>query len=168
MVGMMMRAGDFMASRVESELPRWKKLYEKTWKTVRQQRERVQKRVLEFREKQSQKSLPQSRSTDANSTPSGALIIQFPNHSVSPSTRPSTSSFSNINNPDSQLYQAITNLFVSVLLHVRLQMEVGDQIVDLLALGGVSGPGNEEVRRAIEAWNEDLLWLLMEREKEDV
>jgi len=173
MAGMMGRAGDFMASRVEHELPAWKKLYSRTWKVVGEQRERRNKRALEFRqrkeERQNQLTIEDSTTSSASSklltktSTDPSALVSNPTRSADPAPSVQDTSFSS-NDPDTQIFNALTHLFVSILEHVRLQTEFGDQIVDMLALGGVTG--NKEVREAIGVYNDDLLWLILEREKE--
>jgi TELO2-interacting protein 1 len=174
MSGMMPRAGDFMASRVETELPRWKKLYLRVWKGVKGQRDKRSRRELEFRARQIAPSTSTSSAkgntvsshisgpTSASTSKSTSTALSKSSTAPAPSLQKTVAQSGTTNDPDTQLFNALAALLVAVLGHVRLDTDIGDEIVELLALGGVRD--NETVKEAIEVWNEDLLWLILQRE----
>jgi hypothetical protein len=132
-------AGDFMASRVESEFPRWRRLYLQVWEKVRGDAERSlerqalhQRRRRELGGRTEGKSassagldltlglsltLLSSSGTTAGGAGAGA-------GASSSGTRPFT--------PHHTLWRAFLSLFLSLLSHVRLPLATGDEICELV------------------------------------
>lgn len=158
---MCLSAGDFMASRIESEYPRWERLYRRAWERVRQDAEKAMQ-----------------RRQHAGGSPSHSVIPAL-SLALSSSSAPGTRSFT----PHHTLWRALTSLFISLLTHVRLPLSIGDQICEFLAawVARYAGPtcyfdanqieepspGNE-VNSAVQAmhlWNADLAWFLFLQER---
>ncbi|KAH8696074.1 armadillo-type protein [Talaromyces proteolyticus] len=162
-------AGDFMASRVEAEYPRWRRLYLSVWSKVRGDAEKTHQR----RRQAPKKSPPTTTTTTTQ------LILANPDLTLSTST---SRSFT----PHHTLWRALLGLFINVLAHVRLPLSVGDEICEFIGLWIVmyAGPGYyayyyssqktslpkedaqvvEDAMRAMEAWNRDLTWYIFQRE----
>ncbi|PWY93190.1 HEAT repeat protein [Aspergillus sclerotioniger CBS 115572] len=180
-------AGDFMASRVETEFPRWERLYTRAWDKVRQDAEKA----LERRAQQQA-----TRSPEDNADTS--LSIAF-SQSLSLTTTGShgTRAFT----PHHILWRAMVPLFITLLTHVRLPLSVGDRICGFLAAwiaryagpeyyfsrlqmqtessqaalqtGGASSlnveiESVESVIQAMETWNADLTWFIFREQKEQL
>jgi hypothetical protein len=154
-------AGDFMSTRVETDFPRWERLYRRVWTKVRADAEAANER--------------RARSATTNDTQ--ALAIAFsPSLALSSST-PGSKFFTEHH----RLWRALISLFVTVLSHVRLPLHVGDRICEILcdwvvlfvggeyyfAPGGLECIGDEveEAIRAMEAWNADLTWFVFMRHR---
>ncbi|KAJ5365381.1 Armadillo-like helical [Penicillium concentricum] len=164
-------AGDFMATRVETEFSRWDRLYRRVWEKVRTNAEAVNERRARSQ------ATSVAESGDLASTLQLALSSSL---SLSPSTPGSR--FFTLHH---RLWRALISLFITVLSHVRLPLEVGDRICEML--GGwialfvgpeyyfissrttlsvkdaASGEGMGSVQdaiRAMEAWNVDLTWFV--------
>ncbi|PYH43137.1 uncharacterized protein BP01DRAFT_425126 [Aspergillus saccharolyticus JOP 1030-1] len=142
-------AGDFLASRIENEFPRWERLYRQVWTKVRLDAEKA----LERRERlQQQQQQQQQRSTNR------LLLDEVVTSSVSAEVGPdqlATSSDRNSSNstskssttqltltqslslhptsartftPHHAIWRSLIPLFLAVLTHVRLPLAVGDTI----------------------------------------
>ncbi|KAJ5132026.1 Armadillo-like helical [Penicillium atrosanguineum] len=170
-------AGDFMASRIETEFPRWERLYRRVWSKVRQDAEAANARRT--RQHQQKKA-----SSDLDTDLSMALSSSLTLSPITPGSRAFT--------PHHTLWRALISLFLTVLSTVRLPLEVGDQICEMLgswitllvgpdfyfrasrrttdsstldeAQRSVLEPAEDAIR-AMEAWNEDLTWFIFAREK---
>lgn len=170
-------AGDFMASRIETEFPRWERLYRRVWSKVRQDAEAANTRRT--RQHQQQKA-----SSDLDTDLSMALSSSLTLSPITPGSRAFT--------PHHTLWRAFISLFLTVLSTVRLPLDVGDQICEMLsswiilligpeyyfrasrhsidpstldeAQRSVLEPAEDAIR-AMEAWNEDLTWFIFAREK---
>lgn len=167
-------AGDFMGSRIETEFPRWERLYNTVWAKVRQDSEHVNERRV----------LQQKGGIDAQSnaqTPGSNLAIAS---SLALSSTASGSSGSRAFTPHHALWRALISLFLTVLSHVRLQPEVGDRICGMLGSWIALYVGSEyyflpsrrhsaqsedpakqsilqsieNAIQAMETWNADLTW----------
>ena len=168
-------AGDFMATRIETEFPRWERLYRRVWETVRQDAEKaIQRRAKSQTSEQNTDillslslGLSQSLSLNTAGGPSGGRAFT-PHHS---------------------LWRALLSLFITLLTHVRLPLSMGDQICEFLAawIARFAGPSYysshsssrqeipsslrpkiDSVNNAIEAmetWNIDLTWLIFQQQK---
>jgi hypothetical protein len=170
-------AGDFMASRVEADYPRWRHLYLQVWQKVRADAEKN----LERRRVQHQKRLL-SGGAEVSPTASSAALVDM-SLSLSSSSSTSTRLFT----PHHTLWRSLLSLFISILVHVRLPLAVGDEICEFLVswIAAFAGPrcyyddksdssettlpaGERELVgnaiRAMEAWNRDLTWFLFQRE----
>ncbi|KNG89505.1 HEAT repeat protein [Aspergillus nomiae NRRL 13137] len=173
-------AGDFMATRIETEFPRWERLYRRVWETVRQDAEKaIQRRARSQATNEKTDillslslGLSQSLSLNTAGGPSGTRTFT-PHHS---------------------LWRALLSLFITLLTHVRLPLSMGDQICEFLAawIARFAGPDYyssssssspkqeipsslrpeiDTVNNAIEAmeiWNVDLTWFIFQQQKVQV
>ncbi|KAB8259807.1 armadillo-type protein [Aspergillus pseudonomiae] len=172
-------AGDFMATRIETEFPRWERLYRRVWETVRQDAEKaIQRRARSQATNEKTDillslslGLSQSLSLNTAGGPSGTRAFT-PHHS---------------------LWRALLSLFITLLTHVRLPLSMGDQICEFLAawIARFAGPDYyssssssskqeipsslrpeiDTVNNAIEAmeiWNVDLTWFIFQQQKAQV
>ncbi|KAJ5170838.1 Armadillo-like helical, partial [Penicillium coprophilum] len=157
-------AGDFMSTRVETEFSRWDRLYRRVWEKVRADAEAANERRVRS----------QATTVAASGDPASALHLALSSSlSLSPST-PGSRFFT----PHHRLWRALISLFITVLSHVRLPLEVGDRICEMLG-GWIAlfvGPkyyfvsrssasveamdSVEDAIRAMEAWNVDLTWFV--------
>lgn len=171
-------AGDFMASRVETEFPRWQRLYQRVWVQVRQDAEAANER----RAQQQRKSgVPPTTAVSAM-TESEDKFALTASLALSPTTAGSRTF-----TPQNALWRALISLFITVLSHVRLPLEAGDQVCEILgewialfvgpeyyfqASERTCSPASDSVSRgmiesvenaicAMETWNPDLIWLIM-------
>ncbi|QKX59161.1 uncharacterized protein TRUGW13939_06293 [Talaromyces rugulosus] len=159
-------AGDFMASRVETEYPRWRRLYLSVWPKVQADAERNLERRHHQQQIQKSSTAQQQASTDL--TLSSATARSFTPHHT--------------------LWRSLLSLFINVLAHVRLPLSAGDEICEFLGKWIVmfAGPqyyyshyhsgssatlrpkedtqAIEDAIRAMEAWNTDLTWFIFQRE----
>lgn len=149
-------AGDFMASRIESEYPRWERLYRRAWEKVRQDAEKAMERRHA----------------------SGTVT-----HTLSPVLSLTLTSAGRSFTPHHALWRALTSLFITVLTHVRLPLSTGDQICEFLAAwisryagaayyfdAGKEAHSTEEAQiepaiQAMHTWNEDLTWFMFQQER---
>ena len=158
-------AGDFMATRVETDFPRWERLYQRVWAKVRNDAEAAKRRAKST-----------VHGDHAESTLQIALSSSL---ALSPST-PGSKFFTSHH----RLWRALVSLFLTVLTHVRLPVEIGDRICEALSgwivlfvgaeyyfltgraegLGGV-GVDVEDAIRGMESWNEDLTWFVFMRHR---
>jgi hypothetical protein len=170
-------AGDFMASRIETEFPRWERLYRRVWSKVRQD-------AVAANERRTRQHRQKDASSDQDTDLSLAL---FSSLTLSPTT-PGSRAFT----PHHTLWRALISLFLTVLAHVRLPLEVGDQICERLGswIALFVGPeyyfrasrhtihpaaldeaqrsmleSVEDAIRAMETWNADLTWFIFVRER---
>ncbi|CAG8189958.1 unnamed protein product [Penicillium olsonii] len=154
-------AGDFMATRVQTDFPRWDKLYRRVWDKVRNDAEAANERR-------------------ARSQHTGELDLASSSQVLSSLALSSSTPGSKFFTSHHRLWRALVSLFLTVLSHVRLPLEIGDRICEVLGgwialfvgtgyyfrtdrasiagdevLGSVEG-----AIRAMEAWNEDLTWFI--------
>ncbi|KAL1964993.1 hypothetical protein VTN77DRAFT_6193 [Rasamsonia byssochlamydoides] len=128
-------AGDFMASRVESEYSRWKRLYLQAWEKVRVDAEKsLERRALHQRKLLSN----QAQNSPASGQASAGLDLTLGLSLASSGTaaaRPFTAHHT--------LWRGMLSLFISMLLHVRLPLVVGDEICEFLGawIARFAGPG---------------------------
>ncbi|PLB48973.1 HEAT repeat protein [Aspergillus steynii IBT 23096] len=169
-------AGDFMASRIETEYPRWERLYRRAWDKVSADAERA----IERRAQQQQK-------TETTPSSSPGLLTQ----SLSLTTTGSTPSGSRAFTPHHNLWRSLLSLFITLLSHVRLPLSTGDQICEFLGawIARYAGPeyysvyhlqneGNrpegpdidaiEDAIHAMATWNADLTWFIFQEQKAQV
>ncbi|CEJ61115.1 hypothetical protein PMG11_09657 [Penicillium brasilianum] len=175
-------AGDFMASRVETEFPRWQRLYQRVWTQVRHDAEAANERRA--RQQMKANVTPTAKDTTmqiAGATSEGMFALT-PSLAMS-GTVPGSRTFT----PHHSLWRALISLFITILSRVRLPLEAGDQICEilgawialfvgpeyyfqpseraaLLASDDVSRGMLEWVEnaiRAMETWNPDLTWFIM-------
>jgi len=170
-------AGDFMASRIEAEFPRWERLYRRVWSKVQQDAQTAnERRARQYQQKEASSGL----GTDLSLALSSSLTL-------SP-TAPGSRAFT----PHHTLWRALISLFLTVLTHVRLPLEAGDKICEMLgswialfvgpnyyfrASRNTTDPATldeaqrsvlepaEDAIRAMETWNADLTWFVFVRER---
>lgn len=168
--------GDFMASRIETEFPRWSRLYQRVWTRVRQDTEANKERRA--RQQQSNQPLqPTSPEIEFafDLAPSSSLVPSTSSQSVRHFT------------PHHTLWRSLLSLFITVLAHVRLPQEAGDEICEMLGewIALFAGPDYyfrtsrhapssavaddvrnhalysvEKTIRIMETWNADLTWFI--------
>lgn len=171
-------AGDFMASRVASEYPRWRRLYLDNWKKVLVDAERSLERQNRAR--------PQQKSMETTSL--SLFKTAIPDLSLSSGTARSFTQHH-------ILWRSLLTLFVNVLAHVRIPLSIGDELCDFIggwimkfvgpkyyfhyyhqriseqgqeqqAVQKLPEKGEEDMRlvnkaiQAMEAWNKDLTWFI--------
>ncbi|KKK13423.1 hypothetical protein ARAM_000885 [Aspergillus rambellii] len=183
---MAQNAGDFMASRVENEFPRWERLYNRAWEKVRQDADKVVER-----RNQHAKNIT-LRSEMGEGTPETSFTTEFI-QSLS-LTKAGSASGSRAFTPHHNLWRAFISLFLTLLTHVRLPLSVGDRICELLGewisryAGATSyfsqletlpedttqiveqdtrseAESVQNVLRAMETWNPDLTWFIFQEQK---
>ncbi|KAL4794699.1 armadillo-type protein [Aspergillus venezuelensis] len=125
-------AGDFMASRVEAEFPRWDRLYNRVWDKVRQETDKIVERqtqqLIKSSSADSQPSVPGPGSgPGALATTANKSFIQ----SLS-LTKTGSPSASRAFTPQHTLWRSLISLFLSILSHVRLPLAMGDRICHIL------------------------------------
>ncbi|PLB39484.1 uncharacterized protein BDW47DRAFT_103118 [Aspergillus candidus] len=180
---MCQNAGDFMATRVEAEFPRWARLYRRAWDRVRSDADKA----IERRARQSSSS-PFSPSSQSPITP-----LDTNDSSTSQSLIPSlslTTAGTRSFTPHHTLWRALITLFTTLLTHVRLPLAIGDEICEFIGAWVVrfAGPDAplqtsahpqeskdraelDTIRDAIvamETWNADLAWFVLERQRGEV
>ncbi|KAJ5508916.1 hypothetical protein N7527_011059 [Penicillium freii] len=173
-------AGDFMATRVETEFSRWDRLYRRVWEKVCADAEAANERRA--RSQATTVTVTSAKSGDLASTLHLALSSSL---SLSPST-PGSRFFT----PHHRLWRALVSLFITVLSHVRLPLEVGDRICEMLgdwialfvgpeyyfissrsstsvddAAFGEGMASVQDAIQAMEAWNVDLTWFVFMRHR---
>lgn len=179
-------AGDFMASRVEAEYPRWRRLYKDSWNKVLVDAEKNLER------RQRSEMVAQKRKTPVN--PQSATISSSSNLLDLHLSNSTSRSFTQHH----IIWRSLLTLFVQVLGHVRLPLSVGDELCEFIGdwIKKFMGPryyyyylhssqqqqqhadtsgsyqlrskeGSEEdiqlvdnALRAMEAWNKDLTWFI--------
>ncbi|CAG8918506.1 unnamed protein product [Penicillium salamii] len=158
-------AGDFMATRVETDFPRWDKLYRRVWEKVRNDAEAANER--------------RARSHPGNSDPASSLQAGSLSLALSSST-PGSKFFTSHH----RLWRALVSLFLTVLSHVRLPLDVGDRICEVLggwialfvgagyyfradraSVGDEVVGSVERAIQAMDAWNADLTWFIFMRHR---
>lgn len=166
-------AGDFMASRIETEFPRWERLYDQVWSKVRQDAGGAYERRVK-----QQNDIRKATVGEESIEPSLAIAS-----SLALST---TASGSRAFTPHHAIWRSFLSLFLTLLSHVRLQSEVGDRICGMLGswIALFVGPQyyflpsrrhtihSEDLARqsilesvenaiqAMETWNADLTWFI--------
>ncbi|KAJ5815672.1 Armadillo-like helical [Penicillium riverlandense] len=174
-------AGDFMASRIEPEFPRWERLYRRVWEKVRRDAEAANERRVRH-QKQQQRSGTQPSSTETNLELNTALLSSL---SLAPASASRGTTGPRAFTSHHTLWRALLSLFITVLAYVRLPVAVGDQICEFVVSWIVLFAGAEyyfdSTRRGrqtagsedpvllqsvegaiqtMEAWNADLTWVL--------
>lgn len=168
-------AGDFMASRIETEFPRWERLYNHVWSKVRQDAEHANERRSRQQKGKSEDPEEAFRTTLAIASSLALSPTAFGSRTFT---------------PHHALWRSLMSLFLTVLLHVRLEPEVGDRICEMLGswIALFVGPeyyflpsrqnaaheedsaeknnldSVENAIRAMETWNADLTWFVFVRQ----
>ncbi|ODH49867.1 hypothetical protein GX48_03956 [Paracoccidioides brasiliensis] len=134
-------AGDFMSSRIEHEYPLWKKLYLRSWERVRHDSEKAAERQqLRIRQQEllSSRTGPELESItlgNGHSTIDDKLAASTATASTlqsNPPPRPPPLPNKKLFTPHHSLFQALTNLFTTMLSHVRLPDDISDDICECL------------------------------------
>ncbi|GAQ06809.1 hypothetical protein ALT_4130 [Aspergillus lentulus] len=183
-------AGDFMASRVEAEFPRWERIYRRTWDKVRQDAEKALERRAHHQSSNTHSSETHTPAEIQLSLPlSHSLSLVIPGSSSSSSSTTGARAFT----PHHTLWRALISLFITLLTHVRLPLSTGDQICEFLAdwITLYVGPNYytqfhlqdatsasdipaaqraelepvETAIQAMETWNADLTWFIFQQRK---
>lgn len=163
-------AGDFISTRVESEYPRWERLYRRAWERVRADAEKAVER----------------RAAQSTSTSTSALTLS-PILSLSiTNAQPGARAFT----PHHTLWRALTALFTTLLTHTRLPIATGDQVCEFLGdwislyagtdyyfCGYLRGKSEEQSSarneventiHAMETWNADLAWFIFQQKRAEI
>lgn len=175
--------GDFMASRMETEFPRWARLYEQNWARVRQEAEAAKER----RARQQQVNRQHLSNAAPSHTSSCLTELDLALAPASSLALATTSPGIRASSQHHVMWRALLTLFVTVLGHVRLPLEYGDRICEMLgdwivvfvgpdyyfspsrraALPGDLGEAQKQAIefvkkaiRAMETWNLDLTWFV--------
>ncbi|KAL4965713.1 uncharacterized protein BDV14DRAFT_189526 [Aspergillus stella-maris] len=129
-------AGDFMASRVETEFPRWERVYNRVWDKVRQDTDRiVERQTQQLTKSSSADSQPSGTGTGTGTgTESGTLATTANKSFIQPLslTKTGSPSASRAFTPQHTLWRSLISLFLSLLSHVRLPLAMGDRICYIL------------------------------------
>ncbi|KAJ5669065.1 Armadillo-like helical [Penicillium macrosclerotiorum] len=165
-------AGDFMATRIETEFPRWQRLYQRVWFQVRDDAEAVNARRNRQQEREKSISKPGEQALDVGFVLTASLALS----PITAGSRAFT--------PHHSIWRALISLFLTVLANVRLPQNVGDQICSILGswIAILVGPDYyfqasrqsiraqvddsqrdiidsiESALNAMETWNPDLTW----------
>ncbi|EEA26044.1 hypothetical protein TMatcc_005702 [Talaromyces marneffei ATCC 18224] len=167
-------AGDFMASRVAGEYPRWRRLYLDNWNKVLVDVERNLERQSRWQQKSKDTSLALFNPAIPDLSLSNRTARSFTQHHI--------------------LWRSLLALFVNVLAHVRIPLSIGDELCEFLggwimkfvgpkyyfyyynritshqgqqqAIQQLPERGEEDMHlvnkalQAMEAWNKDLTWFI--------
>lgn len=143
-------AGDFTSSRIEHEFPKWKQIYSRCWERVKHDAE------LAFeRHQQRQRALPQAQRDALDSTTDLPQVENLSvaaqpfstkekrGHSLSRTSMTTSSQprgppplpyfASKSFTPHHNIWSALASLFTTILAHVRLPLDIGDEISHCLA-----------------------------------
>ncbi|KAJ5485629.1 hypothetical protein N7539_005617 [Penicillium diatomitis] len=178
-------AGDFMATRVETEFPRWVRLYTRIWSQVKRDAQAANERRARH-QKTPKGAINISETTHFIGNTSNQALVLNPSLAISSFESGSRSYASHFT-----LWRSLISLFVTILSHVRLPLEAGDQICELLGswvglyvgpdfylrgdkLGveGSAGADKEVVESidrvvsAMNTWNADLTWFIMAAQRQ--
>ncbi|KAJ5591512.1 Armadillo-like helical [Penicillium hispanicum] len=178
-------AGDFMASRIETDFSRWERLYQRVWTKVRQEAEAANER----RVRQQLQSKQRGASTATLIQPLGPVSSESHfDFAITPSLALSPIiSGSRAFTPHHAVWRSLMSLFLTVLTHVRLPLQDGDRICEILGawIALFVGPSYyfhparrsdhppalddaqrsmlesvEDAIQAMEIWNPDLTWFI--------
>ncbi|KAL1860035.1 hypothetical protein Plec18170_001984 [Paecilomyces lecythidis] len=175
-------AGDFMATRVENEFPRWKRLYHRAWEKVTIDAERSKERRIQ---RMKHLSATEHKPSDISQNSQGPLDMAL---SLGLSSGGPEAGNAQSFTPHHSLWKALASLFIALLTHVRLPLAIGDEICDLLGLwiSAFAGTdyyiksrsrrpieaksaeldGVESAIEAMESWNSDLTWFIFQQARE--
>ncbi|EEP75914.1 predicted protein [Uncinocarpus reesii 1704] len=140
-------AGDFMSSRVEHDFPKWKQIYTKCWQRVKhdadlafERHQQHQRRLDQARRRENDPNktisqiehltITQTSSTNETTTTSTISSSSTPSLPRGPPPLPHFASKSFT--PHHNIWSALTSLFTTILVHVRLPLDVGDDICQCL------------------------------------
>lgn len=185
-------AGDFMATRVENEFPRWERLFRRAWDRARQDAERSLNRRTAAH--QVPRPSPNASGTSGRDLDLQLSLVFSQSLSLTTSTKtPSSHSGASAFTPHHSLWRSLTTLFITILTHVRLPLWIGDQICEFLGawIARYAGPeyyfrqygsqcrtvpripdslqieatAVDDVIRAMETWNADLAWFIFQQQR---
>ncbi|KAJ5287154.1 Armadillo-like helical [Penicillium angulare] len=187
-------AGDFMATRIEPEFPRWDRLYQRVWTKVRQDAEAANNRRNRQQRNESRKPTPPASLIQSVDFESDNLYSDLPFTSSLALTTPTPGSSAFTSHHS--LWRALISLFLTILTRVRLPLETGDRICEILGAWislfvgpeyyfqyhsgtdsrsvGASGldPAQQSMLGSVndaihsmETWNADLTWFIFVHEK---
>lgn len=120
-------AGDFLASRIESEYPRWERLYRWVWAKVQEDTNRA----IERRTRTRRHPLPPLPNPSHPESQSHALIPSL-SLSLSQTQVRGQGGYGKFT-PHHTIFRSLISLFTSLLTHVRLPISAGDQICVFLS-----------------------------------
>lgn len=180
-------AGDFMASRIEVEFPRWERFYRRAWDKVCQDAEKVIERRSQ---KQQQSTALPTHTPTPKSSKAGPDLEQFLALGISQQLSLTTAGFSTGGHrsftPHHTIWRSLTSLFITLLTHVRLPLATGDQICEFLGawIARFAGPDYnsslntqsaeslaveikpvKDAIQAMETWNADLSWFIFQQQR---
>lgn len=187
-------AGDFMATRVENEFPRWERLYRRAWERVRQDAERSLARRAAAHQAPTKPSPERSSGTSEKDLDTHLSLLFSQSLSLTTSTKtPAANTATSTFTPHHSLWRSLTTLFITILTHVRLPLSMGDQICEFLGawIARYAGPEYyfrqycpqgqtglripetlqaevktvDDVIRAMETWNADLAWFIFQQQR---
>lgn len=184
-------AGDFMASRIEAEFPRWARLYRRAWEKVSADADKVIERRAQHRQRMAYSNQKDQQGAVVKREAPRGLDQAL---GLSLSTSSSTAAGARTFTPHHSLWRALTSLFITLLTHVRLPLHMGDEICEFLGawIAKFAGPDYyfaTRIRRsttedsngpsqrdpeveavnnaiqAMESWNIDLTWFIFRQER---
>ena len=139
-------AGDFMSTRIEEDFTRLQALFESTRRQV-EQKHTANKSVAG-------KGMLQQSVSNGAKRPASSTAAMVPTSGSGNASRTA----------QGQILAALVKLLCSILEHVRVSDEMGEEIVGML---GPWVSKSEKVRRVLGLWSEDTLWLLEWKGKMD-
>lgn len=183
-------AGDFMASRIESAFPHWQRIYMRVWEKVNQDAERA----IERRSQQRQRTTTTIQRGSKDQEPDLLLGLGLSQSPSSLITIGATTSTAHPFTPHHSIWRALASLFITILMHVRLPLSIGDQICSFLAawISRFAGPDYyfqprakehtatskelpestraeinavENAIQAMETWNADFTWFIFQQQR---
>ncbi|KAM5454293.1 hypothetical protein MaudCBS49596_002310 [Microsporum audouinii] len=121
-IGIMCKgAGDFISSRIEHEFPRWANLYKISWGQVRQDAEKSAER---HRQQLAKQKIQNAESSSSNASTRLVSIIDESSQPLPQLAFTITKSFTR----HDSIWKALTTLYITILSHVSLPADVGDEI----------------------------------------
>lgn len=180
-------AGDFMASRVDPEFARWDRLYTRAWAKVRQDAEAANDRRARQRRQEEARARTSTSIVEVVEPVSTSNMMLTSSLALSSTT---AGSGPRAFTPHHALWRALISLFLTVLTRVRLPVEIGDRICEILGawialfvgaeyyFSGSNAQGvDDEAQRsmllevdgaiqAMETWNADLTWFVFMQQKQ--
>lgn len=180
-------AGDFMASRVDPEFARWDRLYTRVWTKVRQDAEAANERRMRQQRQDKARSKAQVsliQAVEPASNASAGLMLTSSLALSSTTAGSGPRAFT----PHHALWRALISLFLTILTRVRLPLEIGDRICQILgewitlfvgpdyyfSVRGARGVDDAQKSmlaevdgaiQAMETWNADLAWFIFMQQR---
>ncbi|EFE35960.1 uncharacterized protein ARB_04894 [Trichophyton benhamiae CBS 112371] len=119
-------AGDFMSSRIEHKFPRWKWLYKSFWHQVKDDAEKSAER---HRQQLTKKQIQEAKSSGSTASAGLVRVLDDSNPPLPRVSFTITKSFTRHHS----LWKALTTLYITILSHVSLPADIGDEICYTLA-----------------------------------